>query len=130
MRRGSIGVKSSYCLYNRASAANRDFELPDRKIVVVHRSDRSGTTYIWTSYLSSVSEEWKSSVGAAATAKWPVGLSAEGTDGVAELVARTPNSIGYVEFFYALDHRLNYASIRNRSGQFVQADLTTFPPRR
>lgn len=108
-------------------AANRDFELPDRKIVVVHRSDRSGTTYIWTSYLSSVSEAWKSSIGVGATVTWPVGISAEGTDGVAELVAKTPDSIGYVEFFYALDHRLNYASIRNRSGQFVQADLTTLP---
>jgi phosphate ABC transporter phosphate-binding protein len=108
-------------------AANRDFELPDREIVVVHRSDRSGTTYIWTSYLSSVSEEWKSSAGAGATVKWPTGLSTEGTEGVAELVAKTPNSIGYVEFFYALAHRLNYASIRNRSGQFVPADLTTLP---
>src|SRR5262249_55972907 len=99
--------------------------LPARNIVVVHRSERSGSTLIWTTYLASVSSEWKSSVGAADTVHWPVGLGAEQNDGVANLVSKTPDSIGYLEFIYAINHQLDYGAVRNGSGRFIQADLAS-----
>jgi len=108
-------------------AINRGVALPARKIVVVHRSDRSGTTFIWTTYLSKVSREWNESVGAGDTVGWPVGGSGDGNEGVADAVAQTPDSIGYVEFIYALQHQLSYGWVRNGAGQFVQANLTTVP---
>jgi phosphate transport system substrate-binding protein len=108
-------------------AANRGVELPDRAIAVIHRSDVSGTTYIWTSFLSAVSPEWRSVAGSGASVSWPAGAGAEYNEGVAKKVASTPDSIGYVEFFYALENRLSYALVRNTAGQFVQADLTTLP---
>ena len=104
-------------------AINRHARLPDEKIVVVHRSDGSGTTYAWTDYLSKVSEEWKSKVGTGATVSWPVGAGAERNQGVADAVAKTANSIGYVEFIYALQHELNFAAVRNSTGEYVKADL-------
>ncbi len=104
-------------------AINRPVRLPDEKIVVVHRSDGSGTTYAWADYLSKVSEEWKSGVGAGATVAWPVGTGAGGNQGVAEMVAKTANSIGYVEFIYALQHELSFGAVRNDSGEYVKADL-------
>jgi len=106
-------------------AANRDAMLPARDIVVVHRADRSGTTYIWTDYLSKISAEWKSAVGAATEVRWPTGIAAEYNEGIAELVAKTPDSIGYVEFIYALQSHLGYGAVRNASGRFVQADLAS-----
>jgi len=104
-------------------AINKRARLPDVAIVVVHRSDGSGTTFAWTDYLSKVSAEWKAAVGVGTSVKWPTGNGAEHNDGVAEAVHKTPNSIGYVEFIYALQHELEYAAVRNESGEFVKADL-------
>jgi phosphate transport system substrate-binding protein len=106
-------------------AINRHVRLPDEKIVVVHRSDGSGTTFVWTDYLSKVSAPWKAGPGAGATVAWPVGVGAEGNQGVADLVSKTANAIGYVEFIYALQHELSFAAVRNASGDFVKADLAS-----
>jgi phosphate transport system substrate-binding protein len=108
-------------------SANRGAGLPARDIVVIHRGDGSGTTYVWTDYLAKVSAEWQSSVGASTQVHWPVGAAADGNEGVAELVAKTPDSIGYVEFIYALQSHLSYGAVRNAAGRFVQADLTSLP---
>jgi len=105
-------------------AINRGINLPAREIVVIHRSDPSGSTFIWTTYLSQVSEAWRMTAGAGDTVNWPVGVGAEHNDGVAEAIAKAPDSIGYVEFIYALNHRLDYGLVRNSSGRFVPADLT------
>lgn len=104
-------------------AINKHARLPDEVITVVHRSDGSGTTFAWTDYLSKVSAEWKASLGAGMTMKWPVGNGAAGNEGVAAAVRNTANSIGYVEFLYALQHELNFAAVRNASGEYVKADL-------
>jgi phosphate transport system substrate-binding protein len=104
-------------------AINKHVKLPDQEIVVVHRSDGSGTTYAWTDYLSKVSEPWKSAVGSGMTVSWPVGVGAERNEGVAETVGKTPNSIGYVEFIYALQHELSFGAVRNATGEYVKADL-------
>ena len=106
-------------------AANGDASLPDREIVVVHRSDGSGTTYIWTDYLSKVSPEWKAAIGVGTTVRWPAGMAAESNEGVASMVAKTAGSIGYVEFIYALQSRLSYGAVRNAAGRFVQADIAS-----
>ena len=103
--------------------SNHGLHLPDAEIAVVHRSDGSGTTYIWTSFLSEVSPDWKTRYGAAAHIEWPVGTGAETNEGVARLVQRTPNAIGYVELIYAVQNQLNYAAVRNPAGQFVKASL-------
>jgi phosphate ABC transporter phosphate-binding protein len=105
--------------------ANGGARLPDAEIAVVHRSDGSGTTYAWTSYLALASPAWKSKVGEGAHVEWPVGTAAEGNEGVVETVAKTPNSIGYVELTYAIQHRLNYAAVRNPAGRFIKADLAS-----
>ncbi|HYA63356.1 MAG TPA: phosphate ABC transporter substrate-binding protein PstS [Candidatus Sulfotelmatobacter sp.] len=104
-------------------AINKRVHLPDEAIVLIHRSDGSGTTFAWTDYLSKVSAEWESDVGAGTMVKWPTGSGAEHNDGVAEAVHKTPNSIGYVEFIYALQHELEYAAVRNAAGEYVKADL-------
>ena len=109
----------------RIRAANSNLHLPDAEIAVVHRSDGSGTTFVWTSYLSLVSPEWKSRVGSGTHVNWPVGTGAEGSDGVASLVKKTPNSIGYVELIYAIQHELNYGAVENPAGQFIKADLAS-----
>jgi phosphate transport system substrate-binding protein len=106
-------------------SVNRRMSLPARDIVVIHRSDASGTTYIWTDYLSKVSPEWRSSIGAVTQVRWPVGVSAAGSEGVAGLVEQTADSIGYVEFIYALHGHLSYGAVRNASGRFVTADLSS-----
>lgn len=107
-------------------AVNHGVPLPAQEIGIVHRSDRSGTTYIWTEYLSSVSQEWSQSVGKGIQVKWPVdGIPAVGSTGVVEAVAANKSSIGYVEFIYALDHRIGSGEIRNRAGKFVRADVLT-----
>jgi len=106
-------------------SANRGVALPAQEIVVVHRADGSGTTYIWTEFLAKVSAEWRSSAKAATEIRWPVGMGANGNDGVAELVAKTPGAIGYVEFIYALQAHLSYGAVRNAAGRFVQADLSS-----
>jgi len=104
---------------------NRSAGLPDTEIKVVHRSDGSGTTFVWTDYLSKLSPEWKSLVGSGTDVKWAVGTGADGNEGVAEAVKQTPNSIGYMELVYALRHQLSFGAVRNAAGQFVQADLAS-----
>ncbi|HEY6946827.1 MAG TPA: phosphate ABC transporter substrate-binding protein PstS, partial [Candidatus Acidoferrum sp.] len=105
--------------------ANKGVNLPASEIVVVHRSDGSGTTYIWTDYLSKINEEWKTKVGRGASVNWPTGLGNKGNEGVAGLVKQTPNSIGYVELIYAIQNKMPYGRVRNSAGVFVKADLAS-----
>ena len=105
--------------------SNPGAPLPNAEIAVIHRSDGSGTTFVWTSFLSAVSPEWKASFGAGTHVAWPAGTGAEGNEGVADLVKKTPNAIGYVELIYAIQHQLEYASVRNPKGRFIRADLTS-----
>jgi phosphate transport system substrate-binding protein len=107
----------------RIRQSNKGVALPDAEIVVVHRSDGSGTTFVWTSFLAEASPDWKQRVGA--TTEWPVGVAAPGNRGVADQVSTTSNSIGYVELTYAIQHHLNYASVRNPAGRFIKADLAS-----
>jgi len=103
--------------------ANPGVKLPAIALVPMHRSDGSGTTYIFTDYLSKVSPEWQRNVGRGTSVNWPVGLGGKGNEGVAGLVKQTPNAIGYVELIYALQNKLPYGDVRNRAGQFVLASL-------
>ncbi len=105
--------------------SNRGAALPGADIVVVHRSDGSGTSFVWSDYLSKISPQWKTSVGAGTTVQWPVGVGAERNEGVAAAVRRTPNSIGYVEFIYAIQHELSFGNVRNAAGQFVKANISS-----
>ena len=105
------------------AGANKGVNLPANDIVVVHRSDGSGTTYIWTDYLSKVSDEWKSKVGKNTSVNWPVGLGGKGSEGVTGLVKQTPNSITYVELIYAAQNNISYGTVKNSSGNFIKADL-------
>jgi phosphate transport system substrate-binding protein len=105
--------------------ANPGVNLPGDDIVVVHRSDGSGTSYVWTDYLSKISEEWKTKVGKSTSVNWPVGLGGKGNEGVAGLVKQTPNAIGYVELIYAIQNKLPYGLVRNSSGNFIRADLAS-----
>ncbi len=105
------------------SGANRGVKLPADDIVVVHRSDGSGTTYAWTDYLSKVSDDWKNKVGKGTSVNWPVGLGGKGNEGVAGLAKQTPNSIGYVELIYAIQNNMQYGRVKNSSGAFIKADL-------
>jgi phosphate transport system substrate-binding protein len=105
------------------ASANSGVKLPGDDIVVVHRSDGSGTTYIWTDYLSKVSPEWDKNVGKATSVKWPVGLGGKGNEGVAGLIQQTPDSIGYIELIYAVQNKIAYGRVKNASGAFVKADL-------
>ena len=106
-------------------ADNPGANLPNEDITVVHRSDGSGTTFVWTDYLSKVSPEWKSKVGANTSVNWPVGLGGKGNEGVAGLVKQTPNSIGYVELIYAAQNKMEYGSVKNAAGNFLKADANT-----
>lgn len=103
--------------------SNRDVLLPDAEITVLHRSDGSGTTWVWSDFLSKISKDWSTVVGRGTTLRWPVGTGAERNDGVAESVRNTPNAIGYVELTYAIQHQLSYGDVQNHAGQFVHADL-------
>ena len=105
------------------ASANSGVKLPDTDIVVVHRSDGSGTTFVWTDYLSKVSPEWKSSVGANTSVKWPVGLGGKGNEGVAGLIRQQPGAIGYVELIYALQNNIQFGTVKNASWNFVKASL-------
>lgn len=107
------------------AGANSGVSLPGNDIVVVHRSDGSGTTYIWTDYLSKVSPQWKSKVGTSTSVNWPVGLGGQQNPGVAGLVQQTPNSIGYVELIYAIQNKMSYGSVKNADGEFIKADLAS-----
>ena len=105
------------------TSVNPDISFPDKDIIVVHRSDGSGTTFIWTDYLSKVSADWKAQVGADTSVKWPVGMGAKGNEGVSGLIRQIPGSIGYVELIYAIQNKIPYGSVRNSSGNFVKASL-------
>jgi phosphate transport system substrate-binding protein len=107
------------------AGANKGVNLPGNDIVVVHRSDGSGTSYIWTDYLSKVSEDWKSKVGKGTSVNWPVGLGGKGNEGVAGLIKQTPNSFGYVELIYAIQNSMPYGKVKNSSGTVVKADLAS-----
>lgn len=109
----------------RISAANPGVALPAHDIVVVHRQDGSGTTYVWTDYLSKVSPEWSERVGAAISVLWPRGIAGKGNEGVVRLVEQTPYSIGYSELTYAVRNKLPYGVVENRAGQFVKADFAS-----
>ena len=103
--------------------ANKGVNLPANDILVVHRAESSGTTYVWTDYLSKVSEEWKTKVGKATAVKWPVGLGGQGNEGVTGTVKNTPNSIGYVELIYAESNKIPHGNVKNAAGVFVKASL-------
>jgi phosphate transport system substrate-binding protein len=103
--------------------ANPGVNLPSADIVVVHRSDGSGTTYIWTDFLSKVSDEWKNKVGKGTSVNWPVGLGGKGNEGVSGLVKQTPNAIGYIELVYAAQNGIAFGKVQNAAGKFIKADL-------
>jgi phosphate transport system substrate-binding protein len=105
---------------------NPNLKLPAAPISVVRRSDGSGTTFVWTTYLSEVSDEWKSKVGVGTAVEWPVGVGARGNEGVAGNVGQTRNSIGYVEFAYAKQANLTYTLLRNKAGQVLRPNKETF----
>ncbi|HUO76467.1 MAG TPA: phosphate ABC transporter substrate-binding protein PstS [Thermodesulfovibrionales bacterium] len=105
---------------------NQKVSLPHKEITVVHRSDGSGTTAIFTEYLSGVCPDWKSKVGAGTSVQWPVGIGGKGNEGVANYVKQTENSIGYVEFAYAEQNKLAYALLKNPAGNFVKPSFEAF----
>lgn len=107
----------------RLMEVNPGLSLPDRDIAVVHRSDGSGTTYIFTDYLSKISPEWADRVGVGKSVDWPAGIGAKGNDGVAAQVQQLPGSIGYVELAYAEQNRIPWAKLRNRSGNFIEPSI-------
>jgi phosphate transport system substrate-binding protein len=107
------------------AGANAGVKLPANDIVVVHRSDGSGTSYIWTDYLSKVSDDWKNKVGKGTSVNWPVGLGGKGNEGVAGLIKQTPNAFGYVELIYAIQNSMPYGKVKNSSGTTVKADLAS-----
>jgi phosphate transport system substrate-binding protein len=101
---------------------NPGVNLPATDITVVHRSDGSGTSYIWVDFLAKVSPEWKSKVGVATSVNWPTGIGGKGNEGVSGLVTQTPGSIGYVELIYALQNKISYGMVQNLAGEFVKAN--------
>jgi phosphate transport system substrate-binding protein len=105
------------------ASVNPGVKLPKDDIIVVHRADGSGTTYIWSDYLAKVSDEWKTKVGKGTSVNWPVGLGGKGNEGVSGLLKQTPGSIGYVELIYAVQNNLPYGLVKNASGVFVKATL-------
>jgi len=105
---------------------NPNVKLPSDSIAVVRRSDGSGTTFIWTDYLSKVNAEWKSKVGAGTAVEWPIGVGAKGNEGVSGNVTQTKNSIGYVEYAYAKQNKMTYGSVINKAGKTVQPTIASF----
>jgi phosphate transport system substrate-binding protein len=103
--------------------ANPDTKFPNQSITVVHRSDGSGTSYIFTDYLSKVSSDWQGGPGKGTSVKWPVGVGGKGNEGVAGMIRQLPGSVGYIELIYALQNKINYGSVKNSSGQFIKASL-------
>jgi phosphate transport system substrate-binding protein len=108
---------------SRISAVNPGVKFPNQQIVIVHRSDGSGTTFVWTDYLSKVSPEWKAEVGSGTSVKWPTGMGGKGNEGVAGLIRQAPGAIGYVELIYAVQNKILYGSVRNSAGVFLRASL-------
>lgn len=107
----------------RIAAANPGVHFPKKEIIVVHRADGSGTTYIFTDYLSKISGEWNSKVGRNTSVKWPVGLAGKGNEGVAGQIRQMEGSIGYIELIYAVQNNISYGLVRNKSGNFIKASL-------
>jgi len=105
------------------TSVNPGVNFPDRDIIVIHRSDGSGTTFIWTDYLSKVSSDWKSQVGSGTSVKWPIGLGGKGNEGVAGSIRQLQGSIGYVELIYAVQNNIPYGSVKNAAGVFLKASL-------
>jgi len=110
----------------RLMAINPETILPDHDIIVVHRSDGSGTTFVFTNYLSDISQEWKTTVGKSTSVNWPTGLGGKGNEGVAGLISQNPYSIGYVEFIYAKKNNLTWGYVQNAAGEFVEPSLESF----
>jgi phosphate transport system substrate-binding protein len=108
------------------AALNKGVKLPAQDITVVHRSDGSGTTFIWVNYLSKMSPEWKTKVGEGTSVNWPAGVGGKGNEGVASYVQRIAGSIGYVEYAYALQNKMTSVSVKNRDGEYVQANADAF----
>jgi phosphate transport system substrate-binding protein len=109
----------------RIAGENAGVTLPDQPIIVVHRSDGSGTTYIWVDYLSKISPEWQKKVGRGTSVNWPVGLGGKGNEGVSGQVKNTPGALGYVELAYAVKNKLPVASVKNAAGKFVEPTIQT-----
>jgi len=107
----------------KITTLNPGVTLPDQDIVVVHRSDGSGTTYIWTDYLSKISPEWKSKVGTNTSVNWPAGIGGKGNEGVAGQIKQTPGALGYVELIYAVQNKMPYAEVKNSAGNFVKPSI-------
>jgi phosphate transport system substrate-binding protein len=107
-------------------ALNKGLKLSDKDVTVVHRSDGSGTTFIWVNYLSKVSNEWKETVGEGTSVNWPVGVGGKGNEGVASYVQRIDGAIGYVEYAYALQNKMNHTLVQNRDGNFVTPNIDSF----
>ena len=107
----------------RIAKDNPGVKLPDQKIIVVHRSDGSGTSYIFTDYLSKVSKEWANGPGKGTSVSWPVGVGGKGNEGVAGLVRQLPGAIGYVELIYALQNKISYGAVKNPAGTWVKASI-------
>jgi phosphate transport system substrate-binding protein len=105
------------------TGANSGVNFPDKEIIVIHRSDGSGTTFIWTDYLSKVSSDWKSQVGSGTSVKWPIGLGGKGNEGVAGSIRQLQGSIGYVELIYAVQNNIPFGSVKNSAGVFLKASL-------
>jgi phosphate transport system substrate-binding protein len=110
---------------SRLATLNPDVKLPSQEIVVAHRSDGSGTTFLFTSYLSQVSEEWKAQVGAGTSVEWPVGLGGKGNEGVAGVVREQPGGLGYIELAYAEQNKIPYAFVQNQAGKFIEPSLAS-----
>jgi phosphate transport system substrate-binding protein len=109
----------------RIAEMNPGVNLPDKPILVAHRSDGSGTSFIFTNYLSKVSPEWKKKVGFGTAVNWPVGLGGKGNQGVAGLIKQTDGAIGYVELAYAVQNKLRFALLKNKAGNFIEANFKT-----
>lgn len=107
------------------AGSNPAVKLPSDDIVVIHRSDGSGTTFVWTDYLSKVNPEWKSKIGSNTSVNWPVGLGGKGNEGVSGLIKQTPDSIGYVELIYAIQNHMGYGLVQNADGKFIKASLAS-----
>jgi phosphate transport system substrate-binding protein len=107
----------------RIAKDNPGVKLPDQKIIVVHRSDGSGTSFIWTDYLSKVSSEWSNGPGKGSSPSWPVGVGGKGNEGVAGLVRQLPGAIGYVELIYALQNKISYGEVKNVAGNWERASI-------
>ena len=118
-----FSARSKSGTIQRLTALNPGVKLPDQDIVVVHRSDGSGTTFIFTDYLSKISPEWKSKAGTNTSVNWPTGIGGKGNEGVSGQVKQTPGALGYVELIYAIQNKMPYADVKNSAGEFVKPTI-------